>query len=69
MVKIEVQVDEALAKKIANMAKERRFKSESDFIAYVLKEVISKLERGAAPSVSEEEKKESTKILKKMGYL
>ena len=51
------------------MAKERRFKSESDFISYILKEVVSKLERGAAPAVSQEEKKESTKILKKMGYL
>lgn len=69
MVKIEVQLEDALAKKIKNMAKERRFKSESDFIAYILKEVVSKLEKGAAPAVSQEEKKESTKILKKMGYL
>jgi len=66
-----VSIPITLYKRIKEMIKDTGFTSVSQFVTYILREVISSMEEEKLKGVtlSEEEKKNIIKRLKRLGYL
>ncbi|MBW2990329.1 CopG family transcriptional regulator [Candidatus Woesearchaeota archaeon] len=68
-----VKIDKDLLKKLEKRAKEAgSFKNVDEYINYILKQVIERLERkkaGEEADFSEEDEKKAKEMLKKLGYI
>ena len=66
-----VSIPVTLYKRIKNLIKDTGFTSVSQFVVYVLREVVASMEEEklASQAVSEEEKARIIERLKKLGYL
>ncbi|MCD6222415.1 MAG: CopG family transcriptional regulator [Thermoplasmata archaeon] len=64
----EIEIPETLAKKIEDMIKDTSFNSISDYITYVLEELLEDMEE-EEETFSEEEEEKIKERLRALGYL
>ncbi len=67
---VKVEIPEGLYKRIETIAKLANYEDVNDYIVYLLREAVSKVEEEILESdVNEKEKREIIERLKRLGYL
>ena len=67
---VKVEIPDSLYKRIEAIAKFANYENVNEYIVYILREAVSKIEEEILESdISEEEKKEIIERLKSLGYL
>lgn len=67
--KVTVKIPRPLYRKIQHVVEGSGFNSPTDFIVYVLRDVMGEAEEHGAPEFSKDEIEELKRKLKKLGYL